>query len=259
MSALTIAGIVFVCLVFASAVGMIARYRLPHHHLSIDSRDVIKLATAVVGTLSALALGFLIASAKTTFEDAQTELRTSTARVLLLDRVMLHYGPETADARRLLSKLVEARLQRNWHTPAAMDGVGPQVSEDIGIEPVQDQLRALKPSTDAQRLLQNRAIEVSGNVAEAHWLVVEQEDESLPFAFLIILVFWLSLLFFTFGLLSPVNGTVIFVLVSCALSVAGAVFLITDMAHPYLGVIQVSDEPLRNALDRLSKGKGPAA
>lgn len=215
---------------------------------------MIKLATAVVGTLSALALGFLIASAKTSFEDAQTELRTSTARVLLLDRVMLHYGPETAEARRLLARLVEARLQQNWHRPLEAGALEPPASEEISIEPVQDQLRSLKPETDAQRLLQNRAIEVSGNVAEAHWLVVEHGDEDLPFAFLIILVFWLSLLFFTFGLLSPVNSTVIVVLVFCALSVAGAVFLITDMAHPYLGVIQVSDEPLRKALERMSEG-----
>lgn len=172
---------------------------------------------------------------------------------------MLHYGPETANARLLLSRLVEERLQQNRRAPVATGAAEPQAREDISIEPVQDQLRSLKPSTDAHRLLQNRAIEVSGNVAEAHWLVVERDDEGLPFAFLIILVFWLSLLFFTFGLLSPVNSTVICFLIFCALSVAAAVFLVTDMAHPYLGVIQVSDEPLRKALDRLSKGEGPAA
>ncbi|NLS08159.1 DUF4239 domain-containing protein [Rhizobium sp. P32RR-XVIII] len=254
MSALAIGGMVFVCLGAAAGFGMLMRFRLPQHHLSVDSRDVIKLATAVVGTLSALALGFLIASAKTTFDDAETELRTSTARVLLLDRVMIHYGPETAEARRLLSQLVESRLQINW--PAAADGAGHQSRDEISIEPIQDQLRSLKPGTDAQRLLQARAIEVSGDIAEAHWLVVESDGESLPIAFLVILAFWLALLFFTFGLLSPVNSTVVCMLIVCALSVGGAVFLIIDMAHPYLGVIQVSEEPLRNALSRLSAHTG---
>jgi hypothetical protein len=53
-----------------------------------DSKDVIKLATAVVGTLAALALALLIASARTTYENANAELRTSMARLVLLDRAM---------------------------------------------------------------------------------------------------------------------------------------------------------------------------
>jgi hypothetical protein len=252
MSALAIGGIVFVCLSLAVSVGMFLRLRLPDHHLSPDSRDAIKLATAVVGTLSALALGFLIASAKTTFDDAEAELRTSVARLVLLDRVMAHYGPETAGARRELSKLVEARLRQTW---GSEDGAATTegISDDTGIEPVQDELRSLSPDTEAKRLLQSRALEVSGQIAEAHWLLIEKGGEGPPWAFLAILVFWLALLFFTFGLLAPGNATVSCMLFVCALSVAGAVFLIIDMAHPYLGFIQVSDAPLRTALAHLGQ------
>lgn len=39
----------------------------------------------------------------------------------------------------------------------------------------------------------------------------------------------------------------------CSLSVAAAVFLVVDMAHPYLGVIHVSDQPLRTALAHLGQ------
>jgi hypothetical protein len=102
-------------------------------------------------------------------------------------------------------------------------------------------------------LLQSRALEVSGQIAEAHWLLVEKGGEGPPWAFLAILVFWLALLFFTFGLLAPGNGTVVCILFVCALSVAGAVFLIVDMAHPYLGFIRVSDAPLRTALAHLGQ------
>lgn len=242
MSALTIGGIVFVFLSLAISMGMMLSLRLPHHHLGADSKDTIKLATAVVGTLSALALGFLIASAKTTFDLAEAELRTSVAQVVLLDRVMAHYGAETAGARQALAQLVEARLQQS----------GGEIAT-AGIEPVQDELRSLIPEVEAKRLLQSRALEVSGKIAEAHWLLVEQEGEEPPWAFLAILVFWLALLFFTFGLLSPRNATVVSILLVCALSVAGAVFLIIDMAHPYLGLIRVSDAPLRMALENLGR------
>jgi predicted membrane protein len=70
MSALLVGPIVFVCLFGATLVGMALSRRLPAHHLDPDSKDVIKLATAVVGTLAALALALLIASAKTTYENA---------------------------------------------------------------------------------------------------------------------------------------------------------------------------------------------
>jgi hypothetical protein len=250
MSALVVGPIVFVCLFGATLVGMALSRRLPAHHLDPDSKDVIKLATAVVGTLAALALALLIASAKTTYENANAELRTSMARLVLLDRVMARYGADTNAARARLRTLVERRLSQAWRGDASAMNAG---GEEASIEPVQAELRALSPDTNAQRLLQSRALQVSGDIAEAHWLVTETVGDGLPWPFLAVLVFWLGLLFVTFGLLAPTNATVIGLLFACALSVAAAVFLIVDMAHPHIGIIHVSDAPLRTALEQLGQ------
>jgi hypothetical protein len=206
MGAFIVGGIVFVCLLGAAVIGMTLSRRLPDHHLSAESKDVIKLATAVVGTLAALALGLLIASANTTFQNANTELRMSVARIVLLDRVMARYGPETEEARGRLRKLVEARLVAAWGRDASAAGSEP---EESSIEPVQDELRAFAPVTSAQRWLQARALQVSGDIAEGHWLQTESAGSGLPGALLAILVFWLALLFATFGLLAPGNATVV--------------------------------------------------
>ncbi|KQT02893.1 hypothetical protein ASG42_25785 [Rhizobium sp. Leaf391] len=251
MSSITLGAIVFVCLFGASLIGILVRNRLPSHHLDSESKDVIRLSTAVVGTLSALALGLLIASANNVYNNAEAELRTSAARLLLLDRVMARYGPETADARSLLHRLVENRLVQGWGTAAQQAAIDPY-DEAQGIEPVQGEVRNLTPATGPQRLLQARALEVSGLLAEAHWMLVETSSEGLPTAFLVILVFWLAWLFLTFGLQAPANPTVIGVLMVCSLSVAGAIFLVIDMAHPYLGVIHVSDAPLRATLEHIA-------
>jgi hypothetical protein len=250
MSALLVGPVVFVCLFGATLVGMAVSRRLPGHHLDPDSKDVIKLATAVVGTLAALALALLVASAKTTYENANAELRTSMARLVLLDRVMARYGADTNAARARLRTLVETRLSQAWGGDASATNAG---GEEASIEPVQAELRALSPDTNAQRLLQSRALQVSGDIAEAHWLLAETVGDGLPWAFLAVLVFWLGLLFVTFGLLAPTNATVIGLLFACALSVAAAVFLIVDMAHPYIGIIHVSDAPLRTALGQLGQ------
>lgn len=249
MTALETGGIVAVLLAGATLAGAWTSRHLPGHHLSTESKDAIKLATAVVGTLSALALGFLVASAKSRFDDAETELRGSGARLVLLDRVMAQYGPETAEARKQLARLVETRIADGWGTATGNE----QQSDDPGIEPVQRQLRLLTPQGDVQPLVKARALEVSGAIAEAHWLVLESGNEGLPTAFLIVLAFWLTVMFYTFGLLSPHNGTVVSVIIVCALSVGGAIFIVNYMAHPYGGLIYVSDEPLRIALSRMGR------
>ena len=176
MSSVVLGGIVFLCLFGAALIGMLLRSRLPDHHLSVESRDAIKLATAVVGTLSALALGLLVASAKSAYDNAEGELKTSVARIMLLDRVMAHYGPETAAARGLLRKLVVARLDQGWGNASAHDAASETGVDDTGIEPVQDILRTLSPTTNAQRWLQSRALEVSGQIAEAHWMRLEKGE-----------------------------------------------------------------------------------
>ena len=254
MSSLLLGGFVFICLIGAALVGGWLRDKLPTHHLSSDSKDAIRLSTAIIGTLAALALGLLIASAKGAYDDARSELRTSAGRIVLLDRVMAHYGPETAAARKQMRSLLEARLRQSWTVRDVSSDPIDIIGDDRDVESIQDALRALVPANDGQRWLQNRALTVSGEIAEAHWMLVESETEGLPGAFVIVLVFWLALLFVSFGLLAPGNTTVMTTLFMCALSVAGAVFVIVDMDQPYLGLIYISDAPLREALSLLGQG-----
>lgn len=249
MSPIAIGWIAFACVFGAAVTGMLLRSRLPEHHLGSESRDAIKLATAIIGTLSALALGLLIASAKRSFDEAGMERRTSAARVLLLDRVMAHYGAETQALRAELRQMVEARLSAEAN--AASRDI--PLAEGFEVEGIQDGLRSLTPKTEAQRLLHARALQVSGDIAEARWLRTETEVGGFPMPFLAVLILWFTLLFASFGLLAPSNATVVLTLLVCALSVSAALVLVIDMDHPYLGFIRVSDVPFRTALERLGQ------
>lgn len=253
MSALLVAGVVFVILVLSMAAGMAIRDRLPVHHLNSDSKEVMRLATAVVGTLAALALGLLIASAKSAYSDAEGDLRATAADIVLLDRVMAQYGPETRDARLLLRKLIQSRLDRGWSIETSDQRLAGLPPEYQDIETVQRSLRALAPPNPGQQYLQTRALDVASKIAEGHWLQVESAEEGLPTGFFITLVFWLALLFGTFGLQAPSNLTVKIINMICALSVAGAIFVISDMDNPYAGLIRISDDPLNAALARMGQ------
>jgi hypothetical protein len=230
----------------STSLGRALRDRLPSLHLNAESKEVIRLATAIVGTLSALALGLLIASAKSDYDTAQNELDGTAAHIVLLDRLAA-----ANDARVMLRDLIQIRLDRGWTIEASDDNVVGRAPVYRQIEAVQSKLRALDPQDQVHRLIQTLALEVGGNLAEGHWLQVESADEGLPWGFMIVLVYWVALLFGTFGLHAPANPTVITIIIVCALSVAGAVFAISDIAKPYAGFIKISDRPLAGALTRL--------
>ena len=71
---------------------------------------------------------------------------------------------------------------------------------------------------------------------------------------LLVVLFWLCLLFISFGLFAPTNATVTVVLFLCAVAVAGAIQTILDLSRPFEGVVRVSVEPLRHALDVINHG-----
>src|SRR5215813_6163302 len=117
MSAIVIGLIVF-ALVFGSALlAMLVHSALPEHHLSSDSKDVVKLGIALVATMSALALSLLVASAKSAYDTRSNQLVQVSAYIILLDRALARYGAETKEARSLLQRSVAGTVERFW--PAA--------------------------------------------------------------------------------------------------------------------------------------------
>src|SRR5437899_2456295 len=96
-----ISWIVFGCVFGGAMLGMFLRTVVPAHHLSAESKDVVKLGMGLIATMSALVLALLIASAKSSHDTQNGEVIQMSADFIQLDRVLAHYGPETKDARGL--------------------------------------------------------------------------------------------------------------------------------------------------------------
>lgn len=241
--------IAFACVLGGTALGMALRSLLPEHHLSDDSRDAVKLGIGMVATLAALVLGLLLASAKGNYDTMSNELKQVSAKIVLLDRVMAQYGPETAETRDLLKKAVTATLQRIWPEKENRAALASLPKPLNYLEMVQDKLRHLSPRNDAQRQLQSRAIQVAGDVADTRWLLYTQVGQSsIQTPFFVLLVFWLVIIFGSFGLFSPRNATVAIVLLVCIISATGSLYLILELDQPYHGLIKISGGPLHTAL-----------
>ena len=106
--------IVFACVLGGAFLGMFLRNRLPEQHLSGATKDVVRLGSGLIGTISALVLGLLIASANSTFQTQSTQVQQLTADIILLDSTLAQYGPETMSARNLLRRAAGAMADRIW-------------------------------------------------------------------------------------------------------------------------------------------------
>jgi hypothetical protein len=246
MSSVAIRLLILACIFGAGLFGMFLRTRLPEQHLSVDSKDTVRIGIGMIATMAALVLGLLVASAKNFYDAQSSELTQMSANVVVLDRLLAQYGPETKEARDLMRAAVARTLDLLWH----QDQVDPAAAGG-GI--LYEKIQALSPKNDAQRTLQAQALSMAFTLANERWLMIEEQTNSISLPLLAMLVFWLVIVFAGFGLFSPTNMTVVATLFLCAVAVSGAIFLIVEMYTPFKGLMQLSSAPLRNALGHLGQ------
>jgi len=245
VSPIAVATIAFV-LTFGSAVAAtFVREWLPPAHLSKESQDVVRLGIGLVATMTALLLGLVTAAARSAFDVQDVAIRNAAANILTLDRHLARYGPETAPTRDLIRRALAARIAAD--APVQLTGAAPAPVEDI-----ENQILALTPQTDAQKWFKTESLKLSEDVVKARWRTLGSGG-AVPVPFLVVVIFWLTVTFTSFGLYAPRNATVIAVLAVTAFSVAGAVFLILELDGPFDGIIRVSGAPLQYALTQLSQ------
>ncbi len=243
MSSIAISAIVFACVFGGALAGMALRTILPEHHRSTETKEVVKAAMALIGTLSALVLGLLVGSAKASYDAQKSELTSLSAGVLLLDRALSIYGPEAKDARAELRAVVAAARDQIWH------GAPPTKRANA----VYVAIHRLSPKNAEQQALKDQASSLISDLARTRLLMLEQRGSSVSSPLLIVVVFWLTINFVSFGLFAHPNATVRTTLFVCALSVAGAIFLILEMDRPFEGMIRISDAPLSEALTQMDR------
>ncbi len=204
MSPLAISLVAFACIFGGTLFGMFLRTILPDHHVNEDSKGAVMLGIGMIATMAALVLGLLIASANGNFDTVSSELRQSGARIMLLDRLMGQYGAETKATRDLLRLSIASTIKRVWPKDNIGQAVTESSDEQVVLQTVQEQLRQLSPRNDSQRWLQSQALQVSAELAEERWLLIEQLGQrTLPMPFFVMLVLWLVVIFTCFGLFSP--------------------------------------------------------
>jgi hypothetical protein len=245
LSPIGTATIAFALITVGSAAGIGLRRLLPEHHLSGDSKDVIKLGTALIATMSALVLALLFSSTRQSYEHTSLAVGRMTTDLVQLDRVFAEYGPEAAPLRAALRGEVGSLIDSIWREDAAKR---PAAVEKPHQQSVLYMIRELSPKNQTQASLQARALQLSTDLAEIQLSLSSQSPNLISTPFIDVLVLWLVFIFAVFSMSSPSNPTLITVLFLCILSASGAIYLILEMGFPFDGLMQVPNDGLRSAL-----------
>jgi hypothetical protein len=246
VSSLAIAATAFGLILASALFGAFLRRKVPEHHLAGDSKDVIKLATALIGTMAALVLALLFANTRTSFENTSAAVSRMTADILELDQLLDQYGPAAAPVRAALRADVGPWIDAIWQEDAK--GHGDKAVPRPHRESVAFLLRALTPQNPAQASIQTRALQVSTDLVETRLALFAQPVDTISVTFIVVLVAWLMFIFGVFSMNSPPNATLCVVLFVCILSASTAIYLTLELAQPFDGLMQLSNAGLRAAL-----------
>jgi hypothetical protein len=248
MNAVAFSALLFLTVCLATGVGATMRRRLPAQHLDSDSRDVVKLVMALISTMSAITLGLLVSSAQGSYTAQKANIQKIAADVIDMDRTLRLYGPESKPAREFLRQSLTAMHDGIWTGDRILPENLKPARHGVPAETFGLLLRDMKPTTELQQLVRTRAMQLSMEVGQIRLMMFEQVGQSISWYFIVALAFWISVLFFGYGMLTQVHTTVVGAWVLGALSISVAMFLILELNEPYDGIIQLSDAPIRGAL-----------
>lgn len=249
MNAIAIGMISFTCISSGIFVGVVLKRFLPVSHLTNDSRDTIKVGAGAIASLTALVIGLLVGSAKTSYDAIDRGVVHFSAKLMHLDRLLMSAGPEADGIRKDLKQYVIRSKKLIWPEGTSDHQDLPGLARSTQLENIWSRISELPARTESQKQLIQQALHVIDDLKQSRWIMVEESHGSLPIVFLVVLLLWLFLHYLSFSLIAPNNATTITVLLVCAISMSSAIFLIMELNSPMHGLIQISSAPVEKALE----------
>lgn len=207
------------------------------------------MVVGLITTMAAILLGLQLSSAKNSFDSQQAEVTAIAANVIIFDATLSHSGPGSQRARKVVQRLVTQMIDRTWpdewHTA--------RLQAPAGTHELYDSIVAITPRNEEQRLSKTSAISYAFDLDKQIRYLANEQTSWTSRALLVVDVAWITIIFTSFGLIAPRNGTAIAALALCAFAVSIAIFLIVEMSEPFSGFIHIPSTALREALAQISQ------
>ena len=254
--------VVTLLLCASAAGGFYVRPFIPEAHRSAESANLVRLVVGILVTFAAIVLGLLTISVKDAFDTADRDRGQYAAQLTELDRCLRNYGADAEPIRRQVRDYTTGVIASTWPSDPLPAGVGrpdtrgmPQIGERAALGRILDSvdldIRRLKPADAFHARLASDCATQLADVVKRRWMLIEEAHGSISQPFLRVLVFWLMVVFASFGLYAPRNGMVLVIIAMCAVCVTSAIFVILDMDIPYGGLFGISSQAMSNALSHM--------
>lgn len=264
MSELASATLLFGALIGSAWVCLDLQRFLPESHRSRETVEFVRVVITMLVTFAALVLGFLLTSVKVEFDAVGNDLRTYSIQIIELNHVLADYGPETASARALLREYTASTIATTWTqekappdatTPLRALTDEPLENSRLGdmLDGIGKQLLSFAPADALHQNLATEARILFRALMQRRWKIIEESPGEMSSPFFLVMIFWLIVIFVSFGLSAPRNILVFITIGICAASLASAVFVILDLSTPFGGLLHVPSASLRQALIHISQ------
>lgn len=251
-TAIVVAVVIWILVFSAGLVGMRMGARLPAVHRASESRDGVLAATTMVSTLTALGLGLLLSVAHTSFKTNQEQLMATSSDLIRLDHMLRLYGPDADDVRRL-ARDYALSMQRDVFPP---DGSQYNIENEATLDLIassENKAVLMTPTNANQRWLQPHILLVTDKIIQEHFELVKQRLYVLPHEVIVLLVLWLIVLFWVYGVYTPKHSTSVIVFFLAAGAASGAILLIIELETPHHGFVTISGAPLQHAIEFIDR------
>ena len=237
MQPIAVALIAFVCFFGAGLAGLWIR---PHHeHATDGSRDAVRLVQTLLTGMTAAAIGMLLASSSGRFREQETTVADLASKVLLLDMVLREYGDAAQPVRRAL-------IER---TERARDDIGAVKVDSAKAMPLLEWILPIEPTTPREVFLHSQMTRLAMEITQQRAQLMTRENAyGIQPAMMVLLIVWLTVLFFATGLYAPANRTIIAAMGIGAVAFSSALMLVLEQDRPFHGLLPVSAAPLDEAL-----------
>ena len=249
MSRLGITATVFICILGATAAGVALSHFLSNGHPSNETEEIISAAGSLVTSLTAFTIGYLIAGGKTTFDFSANELKALAAKAILLDGILVQYGPAAHVARVFLRQALTKTINLISVPPTT----GKEALGDLRMEVLLDTILCLTPQNEKQCWLRTSALSLCSSITSSLSMAYVNLGTEIEPLLLIALVFWLSSIFLGFGFLVPLDPIALGGLFVAALAMTSAINLtLRFYAMPFEVFARIRIKPLGMALDQIA-------
>ena len=251
MNSIPVSSIVFVSIFTSGLVGMVVRRAIPEDRLGSGEKEVARLVTGLMTTMTAIVLGMLVSSAKGSYDARTNEVAEISSQVVTIDRMLSKYGTETAEMRAQFRLLTEAWVNRIWPAQAPVHvELKPRDEGEILV----DELQLLAPKSSAQAEVKAQILHMIVELRQTQWLLfLKSQQSAIPIPLLLVVVTWLALIYFSFGIFTQPSPTIVVTLAFGALAVSTAVLIILELYTPFRGLLRISSAPILEALSQMGR------